>query len=62
MLLLLLLLVLQINSGAGSEAAQLKAAGNAAFKARDWATAIRMYRCATATFVRHDCTSSAWQQ
>jgi hypothetical protein len=44
LLLLLLLLLLQINSGPGSEAARLKAAGNEAFKARDWATAIRMYR------------------
>ncbi|WIA21135.1 hypothetical protein OEZ85_005446 [Tetradesmus obliquus] len=36
----------QINSSPGSEAAALKAAGNAAFKARDWATAIRLYSTA----------------
>jgi hypothetical protein len=42
-------LLLQINSGAGSEAARLKAAGNDAFKAKDWAAAIRMYRWAAAT-------------
>eukprot|EP00775_Hariotina_reticulata_P005391 gene5391-5625_t len=33
-----------VNSDPASEAARLKAAGNDAFKSRDWATAIQMYR------------------
>lgn len=36
---------LQVNSCPGSEAGRLKAAGNDAFRARDWATAVRLYRC-----------------
>jgi hypothetical protein len=34
----------QVNSRPGSEAERLKAAGNDAFKAKDWTTAIQLYR------------------
>lgn len=34
----------QVNSKHGSEAERLEAAGSDAFKAKDWATAIRLYR------------------
>lgn len=37
---------MQVNSGPGSEAERLKSAGNDAFKAKDWDTAIQLYRWA----------------
>jgi hypothetical protein len=37
---------LQVNARPGSEAERLKAAGNDAFKAKDWSSAVQLYRSA----------------
>jgi hypothetical protein len=37
---------LQVNARPGNEAERLKAAGNDAFKAKDWSSAVQLYRSA----------------